>query len=168
MRLRLAQIHELYAGHYSQGRKDPMPQLVRKNFLLTAGACLLLALLFAPAAPNLLRRRMVESERSAPQTVRAIDMAVKVYIAEHGTTPPALSSLKGRLTPALSCDAPACDFIGYRFQYTASSGSPHYFISAQPITPQTAARSYYLDETGLLRYTEESHSATSSDPLLNR
>ncbi len=142
-----------------------MPKLVRKNFRLIAAACLL-ALLFAIAAPNLLRHRMAQSEHSAPQMVRAIDLAVRAYVAEYGTTPPALSSLKGRLTPALSCDAPACEFIGYRLRYTPSPGSPRYSISAQPTTPRTGARSFYMDETGVLRYTKENRVATARDPPL--
>jgi type II secretory pathway pseudopilin PulG len=144
-----------------------MPKRVRTKFLLIAVACLVLSVLFAVAAPYLLRRRIGEgSEHSAAQDLQAIDAAVKAYIAEHGTTPPALNSLKGRIVLALSCDASACDYRSYRFHYTASpsSSKPTYSISAQPLHLQ--GRSFYLDETGVLRYTGENRAATSSDPPL--
>ena len=142
-----------------------MPELVRKKFLIVALTCLFVALVFAFIVPNLLRWRVAQGEHSVTGEIRAIDEAVKAYSAEHGTVPPSLSSLKGHITPALACDAPSCEFIGYRFQYTASAGSkPHYTITAQPVSPTTGIYSYYLDETGVLRRTKENRAATSSDP----
>lgn len=142
-----------------------MPKPVRSKFLLIALACLVGSVLFAIAAPNLLRRRMADCEHSPAQDVHAIDKAVKAYMAEHGTTPPALSSLKGRIVPALSCDDSDCEYRSYRFHYAASASpspsEPRYSISAQPIGAHSY--SFYLDETGVLRYTDEDRAATSSD-----
>lgn len=142
-------------------------QQVRSRFLLISMACLTVSMLFALAVPNLLRRRIAEGcEHSVAQDVEAIDSAIKDYIAGHGTTPPALSSLKGSIEPALACDAYACEYRSYRFHYTGSPSSSNrrYSISAQPVRPQ--GRSFYLDETGVLRYTSEDRAATSSDPPL--
>ncbi len=143
-----------------------MPKLVRTRFLIIALTCLFVALVIAFIVPNLLRWRFAQGEHSVSGELRTIGDAVKAYTAEHGTTPPALTSLKGRITPALACDAPSCEFIGYRFHYAASPGAstPRYTITAQPLSPSTGIYSYYLDETGVLRRTKENRAATSSDP----
>ncbi len=142
-----------------------MPKPVRKQFLILALTCLFVALVVAFIVPNLLRWRFAQGEHSVTGEIHAIDEAVKAYTAEHGATPPTLSSLKGRITPALSCDASGCESIGYHFQYAASAGSkPHYTITAEPVSPSTGIYSYYLDETGVLRRTKENRPATSSDP----
>lgn len=142
-----------------------MPKLVRSGFLKIAVACLAVTVLIALAVPTLLRRRIAAGcEITAPKDLCDIDRAVKAYMVEHGTTPPALSSLHGRIVPALSCDAPACEYRFYRFRYTASQGSskPRYSISAQALSG--TGSSFYLDESGLLRHTHENREATNSDP----
>jgi hypothetical protein len=145
-----------------------MPKRVRSGFLLIALACLAVSLLFAIAVPNLLRWRLASSEISAPGDLQHIDEAVKAYIAEHGTPPPALSSLRGRIVPDLSCDAPTCDYRSYRFHYAVSQGSSkaRYSISAQAL--RWHWRSFYVDETGVVRSTEENRAATASDPPLSQ
>ncbi len=147
-----------------------MPAGVRRRFLVIAGGCLAVALIFAAAAPNLLRWRVEQSNHSVSQELRQINQAVKAYIAEHGTNPPALSSLRGRIPSELSCGTPTCDYFGYRFQYAVSSqdsSKPGYSLSARPLHPGiSGVRSYYLDETDVLRYTKENRAPTSSDPPL--
>jgi hypothetical protein len=141
---------------------------VRGKFLLIASGCLMVSLIVAWSAPNLLRRRMADChERSAPQELRQIDEAIRAYITKHGTAPPTLSSLRGRIASELSCGTLTCDSIGYRFQYTVASqdSGPRYFLSARPVSEGIAGvRSYYLDQTGVLRCTREARATTSNDP----
>jgi len=143
---------------------------VRRSFLLIAVGFLLASLIVAMAAPNLLRWRMENSERSAPQELRQIDEAVKAYITERGAPPATLSSLRGRIAPELSCGTPACDYVGYRFQYTVSSqdpGKPSYTLSARPLHQGLRrVRSFHLDQTGILRCTPQARAATSNDPAM--
>lgn len=145
-----------------------MPVQVRRKFLVIAGGCLVATLLFAWAAPNLLRWRFEQSNHSARQELLRIDEAIKAYITEHGAVPPTLSSLRGHVASGLSCETPTCDYSGYRFQYTVSSQDAHkprYSVSAQPLRHGiTGVHSFYLDQTGIVRYTSEPRSATSDDP----
>lgn len=141
-----------------------MPKQVRSGFLVVAVLCLAVTLLFALAAPHVLRRMTEGCEHSAAQDLCDISRAVTAYMAEHGATPPALSSLHGRVVPALSCDAPECDYRSYRFRYTTSAGSRErrYSISAQALSQRGS--SFYVDESGVLRYTHENREATNTDP----
>ncbi len=147
-----------------------MSVVVRRRFVVIAGGCLVVSLTFALAAPKLLRWRVEQSEHSAPQELRQVNEAVKAYIAEHGTNPPTLSSLRGRIPSELSCGTPTCDSFGYRFQYAVSSqdpSKPHYSLSAQPLHHGISGiHSYYVDQTDVLRYTKENRAATSNDPPL--
>lgn len=126
---------------------------------------LLLVVVLALAAPRLLRWRLAASEICAPQYLEHIASAVEAYASERGTPPPNLGSLSGRVAPELACDAPSCDYRRCRFRYTAlpaNQGRAHYALSAQPL--MESGRSFYLDETGILRSTSENRAATGSDP----
>jgi len=61
--------------------------------------------------------------------------------------------------------------LRYRFEYTWVGG-PHddaYRVVARPITygPDTR-RSFYLDQTGLIGFTDEDRSATDDDPVVGQ
>ena len=138
----------------------------RKGFIV-AGACLAAVVIFAMVVPTLLRRREAASEISAPHDLQIIDAAIKVYTKDHGHAPPDLKSLRGQIPSALSCDAPPCEYRLYLFRYTVSSPEParlRYSLSAQ--ARLHGGHSFYLDETGILRYTSDDREATNSDPPL--
>ena len=136
---------------------------VRPRFLRIALFVLLATLLFALIAPNLLRRRMARSEISPQTDICNIHRAVKAYTAEKGALPPTMSALRGRVVAGLSCDAPPCEYRFYHYRYTAmqGSGKPRYSITAHPV--EGNGTSFYVDETGVVRYTLEDREATSSD-----
>ncbi len=124
---------------------------------------LIAALLFAIVTPNLLRRRMARSEISPQTDICNIHRAVKAYTAEKGILPPTMSALRGRVVSGLSCDSPPCEYRFYHYRYTTTqdSGKPRYSISAHPV--DGGGTSFYVDETGVVRYTLEDREATSSD-----
>jgi len=140
-----------------------MATRLRPGFIV-AVACLGVVVILAIVIPNLLRRRMAASEISAPHDVQIIDAAIKSYAREHGQAPPDLSSLRGQIPSALSCNAPPCEYRGYRFRYTVLSPDPgrlRYALSAQSLVH--GGHSFYLDETGIVRHTSEDREATNSD-----
>ena len=146
-----------------------MAMRARKGFLAVSAVCLAVVVIFAIVAPILLRRRMALSEISAPANLQMIEAAIKAYAREHGHAPTDLRSLRGQIPTALSCDIPPCEYRLYRFRYTVWSPEPansRYSLSAQ--TLYHGSHSFYLDETGILRYTSESREATNSDPPLPR
>jgi len=141
-----------------------MTKAVRKGFLVVA-ACFAVVIVAALGIPHLLRWRMAASELSAAGDLRSLDAAIRAYVSDHGTAPPGLSSLRGHLPSALSCDNPVCEYRSYRFHYTVWSPEParvRYSLSAQTLL--RGGSSFYLDETGVLRITGENRAATSADP----
>lgn len=142
-----------------------MAKGIRRGFLVVALACLAVVIIAAWAIPILLRRRLATSELSAPGDLQRISAAIRTYASEHGTAPPGLSSLRGHIPSALSCDNPVCEYRFYRFRYTVQSPEParlRYSLSAQTLLH--GGHSFYLDETGVLRITGEDRAATSVDP----
>ncbi|HEX8926464.1 MAG TPA: hypothetical protein VF786_11755 [Terriglobales bacterium] len=143
---------------------------VRRKFLLVAGGILLASLAFAWVAPNLLRWRLAEGERTPAKELRLIDEAVKTYISKRGTAPPTLIALRGHIPSEWSCGTPPCEHLGYRVQYTVLSqdaGGPRYSLTAEPLQHGvTGVRSFYLDQSGVLRCTKEARAATSNDSPL--
>jgi len=56
---------------------------------------------------------------------------------------------------------------GYTFTVSTGTGNATYTIDARPITyGETGTRSFFADETGVIRYTTEDRPATSEDPPL--
>ena len=144
-----------------------MAKGLRKGFIVVAAACLAVVVIVAMVIPNLLRRRMATSEISAPHDLQTVDAAIKAYVRGHGHAPPDLSSLRGQIPSALSCDIPPCEYRLYRFRYTVWSpelAKLRYSLSAQTLLH--GGYSFYLDETGILRNTGEDREATKFDPPL--
>lgn len=152
----------------------------------------LLLIIAAVAIPNLLRSRMAANEASAVSSLRAIDVASLRYAGTYGNGyPPNLDTLTGEGTA--SCDHAGLisgplasgQRDGYLFTYhlmtdgtppglaaqgkgagcTVGGGSG-FTVSADPVTPgATGNRSFYVDQTGIIRYEMNGAATANSAPL---
>jgi type IV pilus assembly protein PilA len=147
----------------------------------------------AVAIPNLLRARMAANEATAVGSLRAINTAAISYSAAYPNGfPPSLDSLGG--SGAATCDhAELIDPMlasgqksGYVFSYGLVSqtrlaprvspqaiqagcdqaGGTGYAASADPISRGTTGeRSFYTDQTGIIRYDPNGAATADSPPL---
>jgi type IV pilus assembly protein PilA len=149
----------------------------------------------AIAIPNLLRSRMAADEATAVGSLRTINVATITYAAMYGNGfAPDLKTLDGAGTGPATCDhAQLIDHIlasgqktGYVFSYKLEMldlrgggvtprgvangctipGSSRYMINADPITRGTTGqRSFYTDQTGVIRWSIEGPATAESPPL---
>jgi type IV pilus assembly protein PilA len=147
----------------------------------------------AIAIPNLLRARMAANEASAVGSLRVINTAAISYSATYPNGfPPSLDSLGGSGTavcdhaalidPALASGTKS----GYRFIYTpiydggvaprlspeairagcSRVGGTGYMVGADPIVRGTTGqRSFYTDQTGIIRFDPDGAATTDSAPV---
>ena len=145
----------------------------------------------AIAIPNLLRARTAANEASAVGSLRVILTAETTFNDSYANGfSPDLASLGGNATGQDTCDrAGLVDRVlasgqknGYRFTYVplgqvalsegaksrscTRPGAQSFEIHADPITRGTTGRrSFYVDQTGVIRYNREGP-ATSDSPIL--
>lgn len=132
----------------------------------------IILIIAAIAIPNLLRARMAANEASAVGSLRTINTASITYFSTYGAGFPAnLTVLGGTPGAAANCSAGAqlIDNVlstgtksGYNFTFTPSgtsqtvggcAGYPSYSIVAVPVvTGQTGQRSFYTDQSGVIRF----------------
>jgi hypothetical protein len=158
------------------------------------GVCMIPVLLIiaAIAIPPLLRARTSENEASAIGSLRTIDSAALSYSASYGNGYPRdLDALSG--LGAASCDHAGLingDLAGgfrngYVFNYQSAAGddfsrkdrrkaasgcsfagADSFTITAQPVgRGATGERSFYLDQTGIIRYETGGPASANSAPL---
>jgi type IV pilus assembly protein PilA len=148
----------------------------------------------AIAIPNLLRAKMAANEASAVGSLRRIDTAAFAYSANYSNGfPPGLEAMSGIRGAKASCDqAQLIDPIlasgqkeGYAFSYVwtlpkgaqaqtplpangcTARGGDSFQVNADPITRGTTGqRSFFTDETGVIRFNME-NSATADSPPIN-
>jgi len=76
----------------------------------------------------------------------------------------------GLIDAQLACDKDECDKSGYRFRIETEAGQPRerYQAFARPLKyNKTGTRSFYTDQTGVIRFTVADRDATADDPPLN-
>lgn len=123
--------------------------------------------LAAVAVPGLIRSREAANEASAVGTVRAMNTALTTYKTEHGALPGKVTELSGLLDEKIACAEPPCKKAEYRFTYTpltADASGPRYVVIAQPVKyGNNGMRSFFSDESGVIRFTAEDRQPTVKD-----
>jgi type IV pilus assembly protein PilA len=149
----------------------------------------------AIAIPNLLRARMAANEASAIGSLRTIAVAATTYSSTYGNGfPPSLDAMGGLGTDDVSCnhakliDGPLTSGqkYGYVFTYTAQladtkqsplpvsaatnactvPGGTGFSVTADPVTRGTTGqRSFFMDESDVIRYSAEGTATADSPPL---
>jgi type IV pilus assembly protein PilA len=145
----------------------------------------------AIAIPNLLRARQAANEASAVGSLRTIDIAAINYSATYSNGfPPSLAAMDGAANGRPTCDdAQLIDprlasglRNGYEFTYVplgtqilgddakahgcSFPGSSSYEAHADPATRGTTGeRSFYTDQTGVIRFERDRPATADSAPL---
>ena len=152
-------------------------------------------ILAAIAIPNLLRARQAANEASAVGSLRTISRAAILYSSTYGNGfPPSLEAMDGAGDDKANCDhaqiinSPLASGrkSGYFFSYTAQlaelkqaklssrastndcSAAPGmaFTVTADPITRGTTGqRSFFTDESGVIRYDLNGTASKDSPPL---
>ena len=116
---------------------------------------------------NLLNDRRDQNERTAIQTVRALNTALYLHRQKHADSYP--KSLAGMpdVESLMKCGGPECLKSGYRFKYELlppTNMGPRYVIQVRPNRYQnTGAQSFYSDESGVIRATKDDRPASAGD-----
>ena len=120
------------------------------------------------AIPNLLRSRMAGNEGSAINTVRTIISAEMLYVTTRGggrygsldvlSQGSLLDSVVGSATKD-----------GYTFSISLGPADSTYNVNARPVNyDNTGRRSFFGDESGVIRYSTANAPATSGSPILGQ
>jgi len=116
----------------------------------------------AIAVPNLLQSRMAGNEASAISSVRNIVSAEMSYSVSTG------AGRYGSIT-ALMNNSLVDSVVGsgtkdgYTVVFTPGAGNDSFTVDARPVTfRSTGVRSFYADQSGVIRYTTVDASATSA------
>ncbi len=135
-----------------------------------------IALIAAIAIPNMLRSRMTANEGAAAGAMRLICSAEITFQAADVNKTPERVSLYGDLGDLGATDPPFIDNIlssGFKQGYTFAAipgldgGAPFFTATAVPSDPgKTGIKSYYVDESGTIRFEGDGSTATvESSPL---
>lgn len=129
------------------------------------------------AIPNLLRSKIAANETSAVGSLRTLNTVCIMYMVTYGNYPQALANL-GPGNPATTSAADLIDSVlasgikaGYSFTYTPGTNDNSanvfsYAITAVPISPGTTGqRSFYTDESGVIRVSPSGSAGSSSTPI---
>jgi prepilin-type N-terminal cleavage/methylation domain-containing protein len=144
----------------------------------------IIAIIAAIAIPNLLRSRMSANEASAAGSMRTLSTAevqfqVAAFIDANGDGTGDYGSLANLMNPdGAGATPPFVDSVlgsgakqGYTYTVVTVPGgaaaSPSYTIQANPSAPgRSGYRRYFVDETGVIRFTGDGTAATvASNPL---
>jgi prepilin-type N-terminal cleavage/methylation domain-containing protein len=137
----------------------------------------IILIIAAIAIPNLLRSKMAANEASAVGSMRTLNTAAVTYSTTYGGYPASLATL-GPAATATSTTADLVDSVlasgtksGYTFTYVAGGADTNgnilsYSITASPVTTGTTGqRSFYTDQSGVIRADANTTATSSSTPI---
>ncbi len=135
----------------------------------------IIAIIAAIAIPNLLRSRLSANEASAIGSMRTVGTAQASYQSSGLKTDTNGTGQYGTLTELGSETPPFIDNAlsggtkaGYSFSVTTTATGPAFNANATPVSPDTTGvRLFFLDESGVLRFTADGSAATSGSTALN-
>ncbi len=123
----------------------------------------IIALLAAIAIPNLLRARLNANESAAIGAMQTISTACQSYRSSNPTYPSNLSALGNATPPYIDSVLAGGAKHGYNFSLSGSTNT--FTATAVPQTYQTTGtRSFYVDHSGVIRYTDTGVAATATSP----
>jgi type II secretory pathway pseudopilin PulG len=149
--------------------KTPKP--AKTNYKRVAIVCgILLATLWAIAwwfaVPWKLSGSKTEAEARARESLAAIQQAINAYQQSEGSAPPSLETLGDTVRKA----AQSAQLVHYTLQYAPGKPDPSGRVTAYTLTARAGNfgyRSFYTDESSIVRATTEDRAATVQDPPQN-
>jgi type IV pilus assembly protein PilA len=131
----------------------------------------IILIIAAIAIPNLLRAKIAANEASAVGSMRTMNTASVAYSTTYGNYPPTLASLGPASTPS-STTADLIDSVlctgtksGYNFTWSAGTNNQSYSITAVAVSTSTGQRSFYTDQSGVIRAVTTGTATVASSPL---
>ncbi|HSR52913.1 MAG TPA: prepilin-type N-terminal cleavage/methylation domain-containing protein [Acidobacteriota bacterium] len=124
----------------------------------------IIGIIAAMAIPNLVQSRIAANEASAISSVRTITTAQIAFFAGVGNG--AFAGSLGDLNANELIDAvlAAGQKDGYNFAVTGN-GNAGFTVTASPVSESTGRRSFFSDETGVIRFADGAGASASSPPL---
>ncbi len=120
------------------------------------------------AIPNLLRSRMAGNEGSAINTVRTIISAEMLFVTTVGSGKYGTLSV---LSDSMLLDSVVGSATkdGYSFAISLGPADASYNVNARPVNyDSTGQRSFFGDESGMIRYTTANAPATNGSLVLGQ
>ncbi len=148
--------------------------MVRKGFTLVEIMIVvaIIALLAAIAAPNMLRTRLAANESSAIAALKTLSSAAHTYRASNPGYPADLNALYAGLTPAYIDSVLASGTRnGYSFSLAGTNADANgnfqgFEAFGSPLSLGiTGNRFFFLDTSGIIRYSSTAEGAISGNPL---
>ena len=154
-----------YLGHdYSPRLKRKRSLLSRKGFTLIELMIVvaILAILAAIAIPSLISARKSGNEAAAIGTLRTLATCCEQYRTLYGEYPPTLNDLRGDNLDYIDEVLAAGEKHSYDFDITG--GNNTYTCTGSPETESDGDRAFFVDESGVIRWTTGMGPATAVDP----
>jgi len=127
---------------------------------------LIIGIIAQMAIPHLMRSKLAANEASAITTVRSVLNAETLYVTTAGS---GKYATMGALVSGMLVDSVVGSSTkdGYIFSIALGPADTSFVIDARPLGyPNSGIRSFYSDETAVIRYTTANSAATaSSTPL---
>lgn len=121
----------------------------------------------AVSVQTLLKDRRDQNERTAIQTVRALNTALYLHRQKNADSYPKSLSGMADVEALMKCGQAVCVKSGYSFRYELlppTNMGPRYVIQVRPNRYQnTGVQSFYSDESGVIRATSDDRPASAGD-----
>ncbi|MDD4900380.1 MAG: prepilin-type N-terminal cleavage/methylation domain-containing protein [Candidatus Omnitrophica bacterium] len=125
----------------------------------------IIALLAAIAIPNLLRARLNANEAAAVSALKTIASSAISFRSVNAAYPANLAALSGATPPYIDAVLGGGAKQGYNFALTGAANT--FTATARPQTYQTTGvRSFFVDESGVIRWTDVDAAAGAADGAL--
>ena len=128
------------------------------------GGAVVLALVLLSTSCTILERRLQANENEAIKSVQILNGALLANKTQSGspTFAQSVAALGSAVPEQLACGTTKCLYRGYGYEYRADGGK--YVIVARPNKfKNTGRRSFFTDESGVIRFTAEDRAATAQD-----
>ena len=134
----------------------------------------IIALLAAIAIPNVLRGRVAANESAAIGNLRALVSSLEMFRSTNQVYP---NPWQGQMynyanpafgPPSFNFNMTASNAQGYTYTYTALATNTAYNIVSVPVTlARTGTRSFYVDESGVIRHCLGNTSPTTANNTID-
>ena len=133
----------------------------------------LISVLALVGAINVLRSRITGNEGVALANLRQLAVALHAHHAVNNTYPDPLGRLSDATPPYVAASLTGgsganggANVAGYAYTYT-QEGDFDYTLLARPVTQGiSGTRRFFVDETGVLRYTVDGTDPTADSPVI--